>query len=68
MLATRDDHVDNYFSDKFVPQCHINYFISGDRWKLTARYICHTFYTFQRLNFVFSSFRDTFISELHIQI
>ena len=31
ILAIRDDHVDNYFSDKFVPLCHVDYFINGDR-------------------------------------
>jgi len=24
-------HVDNHFTDKFVPPCHVGYFISGDR-------------------------------------
>ena len=46
MLTIRDGHVDNHFNDKFVPLCRVGYFINGDRRKLTARYICHTFYTF----------------------
>ena len=46
MLIIRDDHVDNYFSDKFVPLCQVDYFIKGNGWKLTAEYICRTFYTF----------------------
>ena len=46
MLIIRDDHVDNHFSYKFIPLCHINYFINGDERKLTAEYICRTFYTF----------------------
>jgi len=40
-------HVDNHFSDKFVPLCHVDYFINGDERKLTAGYICCTFYTFR---------------------
>jgi len=32
-------HADNNLSDKFVPPCHVGYFINGDRRKLTARYI-----------------------------
>ena len=49
-------HVDNYFIDKFVPPCLIDYFINSDRRKLTARYIYHTFYTFRdyMLYFYFS--------------
>ena len=46
MLIIRDSHVDNHFSDKFVPLCHVGYFINGDRRKLTVGYICCTFYTF----------------------
>jgi len=46
MLTIRDGHVDNYFSDKFVPLCHVGYFINGDEQKLTIEYICCTFYTF----------------------
>jgi len=46
MLAIRDDHVDNHFSDKFVSLCHIGYFINDDERKLTAGYIYCTFYTF----------------------
>jgi len=29
-------HVDNHLSDKFVPMCHVGYFINGDRQKLTT--------------------------------
>ena len=47
MLAIRDGHADNHFSDTFVPPCHVSYFINGDKRKLTGRYICHTFYTFR---------------------
>ena len=46
MLTIRDDHVDNNFSGKFVPLCHVDYFINDDGRKLTVGYICHTFYTF----------------------
>ena len=46
ILTIRDGHVGNHFSDKFVPKCHVGYFINGDRQKFTARYICHTFYIF----------------------
>ena len=67
MLTTRDDHVDDHFSDKFVPMCHVDYFINSDGWKLMARYICCIFLQLWRLNFVFSSFRDAFVSELHIK-
>jgi len=35
----------NHFSDKFVPPCHVGYFINDDARKLRAGYICHTFYT-----------------------
>ena len=40
-------HVDNHFSDKFVLLCHVGDFINGDRRKLTAKYICRTFYIFR---------------------
>ena len=46
MLAIRDGHVDNHFSEKFIHLCHVDYFINGDGQKLTTGYICHTFYTF----------------------
>ena len=46
MLVIRDDHIDNYFSDKFVYLCHVNYFINGDGQKLMTEYICYTFYMF----------------------
>ena len=36
MLAIKDGHVDNHFSDKFVPLCHVAYFINDDRRKLTT--------------------------------
>ena len=48
-------HIDNHSSDKFVPPCHGSYFINGNRQKLTAWY------------FIFSSFRNTFVSELHVE-
>ena len=32
-------------SDKFVPMCHVDYFINDDKQKLTDEYICRTFYT-----------------------
>jgi len=60
-------HVDNHFSDEFIPPCHVSYFFNNDGRKLTAGYICHNFLHFQGLNFVFSSFGDIFISELHIE-
>ena len=41
-MTIRDDHVHNYFNDKFVPLCYVGYFINGDGWKLTDEYICHT--------------------------
>ena len=47
MLAIRDDHVVNHFSDKFVLLCHVGYFINGDRRKLIVEYIYRTFYTFE---------------------
>ena len=28
MLTIRDDHVDNYLSEKFVFLCHISYFLT----------------------------------------
>ena len=46
MLVIIDGHVNHNFSDKFVPLCHINYFINGDERKLMVGYICHTFYIF----------------------
>jgi len=55
MLTIRDDHIDNYFSDKFVHLYHVDYFINGDRQKLMTGYIYYTF-TLSGLNFVFSSF------------
>ena len=30
MLIIRYDYIDNYFSDKFIPVCHVNYIINGD--------------------------------------
>ena len=45
MLTIRNDHIDNHFSDKFVSLWHLDYFINGDGQKLTAEYICRTFYT-----------------------
>ena len=36
MLTIRDDHVDNYFTDKFVHLCHVSYFINGDGRKLRS--------------------------------
>ena len=30
MPAIRDDYVDNHFTNKFIPLCHIDYFINGD--------------------------------------
>ena len=46
MLTIRDDHVGNHFNDKFIPLCHVGYFINGYERKLTVGYICFTFYTF----------------------
>ena len=40
------DYIDNHFNNKFVPLCHVGYFINSDGWKLTVRYICRIFYTF----------------------
>ena len=37
-------HVNNHFSDNFVFLCHIDYFINDNERKLTAGYICRTFY------------------------
>ena len=45
MLKIRNDQVDNHFNDKFVPLCHVGYFIKGNGRKLTTRYIYCTFYT-----------------------
>ena len=47
MLAIGDYHIDNYFSDKFVPMCHVDYFINGDEQKLTIGYICRIFYSIE---------------------
>ena len=46
MLASRNDHVDHNFSDRFVHLCHVGYFINDEGQKLMDGYICHTFYTF----------------------
>ena len=46
ILTSKDDHVDNHFSEKFVPLYHVGYFTNGDGLKLIAGYICRTFYTF----------------------
>ena len=46
-MAIKDDHIENHFSDKFVPLCYVGYFINGDGRKLKSGYICHTFYTFR---------------------
>ena len=47
MLAIKDHHINNLFSDKFIHLCHVDYFINGDGYKLTVKYICRTFYTFE---------------------
>ena len=46
MLTIKDDHLDKYFSNKFVPLCYVSYFINGNQRKLMTEYICRTFYTF----------------------
>ena len=46
MLAIRDNHVGHHMNDKFVPLCHVDYFINSHGHKLTVKYICRTFYTF----------------------
>ena len=61
MLIIRNDRINNHFSDNFVPLCHVDYFINGDRRKLTVICICH-FLHFPKLNFIFSSLRDALIS------
>ena len=60
-------HVGNHFSDKFVPLCHLDYFINGDEPEVNCQIYFSHFLFFQELNFVFSSFRDAFASELHIE-
>ena len=51
--------INNYFDNKFVPAYHIDInFINGYGRKLMTRHIYHTFYTFEKLNFVVSSFKD----------
>ena len=37
----------HHFHEKFVPSCHVCYFINNDRQKLTTEYIYRTFYTFR---------------------
>ena len=51
MLAIRNDHIDNHFSDKFVPLCHVNYFINDDRCKLTVGCIFIVLFTFFWIKF-----------------
>ena len=46
MLTIQYGHVGNYFSDKFVFICHVDYFINGDEQNLITGYIYRTFYTF----------------------
>jgi len=58
-------HVDNHFCDIFVPLCHINSFINGNRQKLTDEWICRTYFHFRGLKFEFSPFEDKFVSALH---
>ena len=65
MLVIRDDHVDNHFSDKFVPICHVGYFFNGNRQVNSRIYLLH-FFHFRELNFVFLSLKNAFVSELHI--
>ena len=43
MLTIRDVHVDNHFSDKFDPLCHVGYFINGNKHKLMDKYIVALF-------------------------
>jgi len=63
MLTIRNSHVDNYVSDKFVPLYHIGYFINDMERKLMVEYIYYIFYTFGRLNFIFLSFMNVFVSK-----
>ena len=67
MLTTRDDYVDNHFSDKFVSLCHVGYFIYGDGKKLTIGYICYTFYTFGIKFCIFIFQEHICVSELQVQ-
>ena len=64
MLTIRDDYADNHFSDKFVSPCHLDYFINT---KFNSQIYLSHFLHFQRLNFVFSYFRDAFVNELHLE-
>jgi len=63
MLAIQ---VGNHFGDEFAPPCQVGYFINSEERKLTDIYLSH-FLHFQILNFLFPSFKDVFMSELHIK-
>ena len=43
MLAIRNGHVGNHFSDKFIHLCHTGYFINGVKRKLTVNVCMHDF-------------------------
>ena len=64
MMTIRFGHVDNHFSDKFIPLCHVDYFINADRQKLMVVYICHTFLHFHGLNFVFFIFQGRICQQI----
>jgi len=51
--SSQHDHINNYFSDKFVFLCHIDYFINNDEQKLTIKYIYCTFYTSRTKFYIF---------------
>jgi len=50
----------------FVHLCHVRFFINGNGWNITDEWIYHFFY-FWWLKFEFLSFRNAFVSTLHIQ-
>jgi len=70
MLTIRNDHVDHHLSDKSFPPYHVDYFINYDEHipKLNlSHFLSHWIYLlhflhFLKLNFVFSSFKNTFVS------
>ena len=61
MLTIRNNQVDNYFSDKFISLCHVDYFTNDDRWKVNSQLYLSHFLHFSKLNFIFLSFKNTLL-------
>ena len=62
MLVTRDDHVNNYFTDKFVPMCYVSYFINGNEQKSSDIFV--TLFILSNTNFYIFIFHRRIYQEI----